>query len=86
MPARRSKLPVPGTGEMKDAEMIDIMETKEPWSEVTLGDGSVVRNKVVISEVWRIVGEYNPEGDPLYVVKAQVITNTIAPDHLRKPR
>jgi hypothetical protein len=51
----------------------------------TLADGSLVRTKVVVSEVWKILSEFNAEGDPIYVVKAQVVTGTIAPEHLRKP-
>lgn len=82
MPARRGK--IPHNGALRDAELVDMMETKEPWSEVSLADGSLVRSKVVVSEVWKVTGEYDPNGDPVYVVKAQIVTSTVAPEHLRK--
>lgn len=80
----RRKIPGPG-GELKDAELMEIQQSKEQWSEHLLGDGSVVKLKTVVTEIWRIVGEYDNEGNPIYVVKSRNVVAVTSPDELRKP-
>lgn len=83
MPARRDK--ILHNGELREAELVDVMESREPWTELTLADGSTLKSKMVIGEVWRVLNEFTAEGDPVYVLKAQVVSMTVAPAHLRKP-
>lgn len=86
MPARRGKIaPAPGQ-EPKDAELVDIASSQEPWTECHLADGSTIKSKLVVSEVWKILNEFNADGDPVYVVKAQVVTSTVTPEHLRRAK
>lgn len=80
---RRSKFPGPN-GQLSDAELIDVTESKEPWSEYSLDDGTIVRVKNIILEVWRFVDQYDPQGNPVYLVKASPIINVTAPQQLRK--
>jgi len=80
----RRKIPGPG-GELKDAELMEVQRSNEQWSECLLGDGSVIKLKAVVTEIWRIVGEYDNEGNPIYVVKSRNVVTVTSPDELRKP-
>ncbi len=74
---------VPGQAP-RDAELMDIEESKEEWSSYRLADGSTIRVKQVAMEIWRVDGMYDPEGNPQYVVKSAGIMNVNSPDHLKK--
>jgi len=71
-------------GREVDAELIDVNQTSEKWNEYLLDDGSVVRIKLVLKKVYRIAGQYDPEGNPVYVVESQNILSTNSPDHLKR--
>ncbi|MGH9891822.1 MAG: hypothetical protein ACREA0_07545, partial [bacterium] len=58
----------------------------EQWNQYLLGDGSVVRFKAVVLEVWRLLDEYDSEGNPSYVVRSRNVVSVMAPDELRKPQ
>jgi hypothetical protein len=40
--------------------------------------------KLVVTEVLRIDGQYDPEGNPAYLVKSSNVTAISAPDELRR--
>lgn len=80
---RRSKLPGPN-GQLSDAELIDVTESKEPWSEYSLDDGTIVRVKNILLEVWRFVDQYDQQGNPVYMVKGNPMISVIAPQQLKK--
>lgn len=80
---RRSKQPGPN-GQLWDAELIDVTEAKEPWSEYSLDDGTIVRVKNVILEIWRFVDQYDAQGNPVYSVKGSPMITVIAPQQLKK--
>jgi hypothetical protein len=42
----------------------------EFWNEYLVDDGSVLRLKIVVTEVNRLEGEYDDEGQPVYAVKS----------------
>jgi hypothetical protein len=57
----------------------------ERFSEYTLEDGSVVRIKSVVTSFVRIDGQWDQEGNPMYVIKAApILTVVSAPEHLRR--
>jgi len=56
----------------------------EYWNEYLLDDGTVVRLKVVVMEAYRLDGEYDPDGNPQYVVKSSNLMVVSAPDELRR--
>jgi hypothetical protein len=58
---------------------------REEWNEYALRDGTTIKVKTVLTNVVRLNGEHDPQGDPVYVVKSnnQVVCVEI-PDHLRK--
>ncbi len=68
------------------AEEIEFETQREAWNEYILHDGTTLKLKTVLAEVLRVDGMYAPNGDPVYVVNAQPVVSTNAPDNLkRKP-
>jgi len=68
---------------------VDGLETRfktvhEDWNEYDLEDGTTVRMKAVVSEIVRLQGEYDPEKNPVYLVKASNVLIVKSPDNLKK--
>lgn len=84
MPGVRRKIALGPGGPLKDAERVDVQQSSEQWNEYLLADGSVIRLKAVVTDVWRIVDEYDKEGDPVYVVNSRNVVTVTSPDELRK--
>jgi len=64
---------------------MDIQQSSEQWNQYLLGDGSVVKLKVVVTEIWHLVNEYDNDGNPIYQVKSRNVVTVTSPDELRKP-
>ena len=71
-------------GVMRDAIIIDFEADKESFSTYILHDGTSLKIKAVLTEVFRIEGVYQPNGDPMYGVQAAQIVAINAPESLRK--
>lgn len=82
--AIRRKIPV-RPGEFKDAELIEVQQSSEQWNQYLLADGSVVKLKVVVTEVWRIDNEYDNDGNPVYLVRSRNVVTVSSPEELRRP-
>ena len=77
--------PVPSAGPGgAPGEIVEVIEAKEAWSEYRLADGSVLRLKPVLAEVFKAADQYNEEGEPLYYSRAVLLPSMRIPDHLRK--
>lgn len=85
MPGARRQIQLGPGGPSKDAEQIEVQRSSEQWNEYLLADGSVVRFKAVVTEVWRIIGEYDGDGNPAYVVRSRNVVTVNAPDEMRRP-
>ena len=57
---------------------IEMLETKELWSEYHLADGSRLRLKPVIIAVFRADGQHTADGAPVYNIKSTLITDVRA--------
>lgn len=86
MAPMRRKIKVPPHGQEKEVEMVDVTESREQWSSYYLSDGTELRMKPVMTEVWRVIDEYDQEGNPTYITKSANIITVIASDALRKPK
>jgi hypothetical protein len=62
----------------------DVLSSKEGWSEYTLDDGTIVMTKAVILDVKIAVGQYTPEGEPIYIIQAAMVNRIKANDTLRR--
>lgn len=56
----------------------------EKWNKYLLHDGSEIKVKAVVANIFRVEGEYSPNGDPIYSVTASLIINTLSPDNLKR--
>ena len=84
MPPTRRKIPLGPGGPLADGELVDVQSAQESWSQYLLGDGTTLKLKLVVTEVWRLVDRYDNEGNPQYVVKSGNILVVNAPDELRR--
>ncbi len=84
MPPIRRKIVVQPGQPPKAAELIEVQSSQENWNQYLLADGSVLKSKAVLTEVWRVIDEYDQEGNPLYVLKAGAMLSVNSPDELRK--
>jgi hypothetical protein len=87
VPERRVKVPFPTPDSpLLDGFEVDITESTERWSEIHLGDGSILRLKPSVVSATRIEGQYDQDGNPLYMIKAaQMMSVASAPEQLRRP-
>ena len=94
---RKKAPPLPGLGAVPGAPMfafgydpswkmepVDIVSSKEAWTEYELADGTVIRVKAVVLDVKKVIGQYSPEGDPIYVTQSTLVQQVRAPDSLKK--
>ena len=69
---------------MVDATELGFRPAGENWNEYLLDDGTVVRIKLVVTEVARIDGQYDAEGNPHYAIKSTNVIAISVPDELRR--
>jgi len=86
MPERKIKIPFPTPASPQvDAYEVSVAESTEKWSEVKLEDGTILRVKPNIVAAIRVEGQYDPDGNPVYALKAgQTSIVSSAPAHLRR--
>jgi hypothetical protein len=84
MPPTKRKIRFPPGGLEKDAQLIDIQQSNEHWNNYLLGDGTVLKIKLVATEVWRIENEWDQEGNPVYVIKSSNVVTVNPSEELRK--
>jgi hypothetical protein len=65
-------------------EPVDIVSSKDGWSEFTLTDGTVIRAKAAILDVKKMVGQYNADGEPVYMLQMTMVNQMRVPDNLKK--
>ena len=82
----RKKISVRPDEPPKEAELVEVTSSSEQWSSYLLSDGTQVKQKVVLTEIWRVIDEYDNEGNPVYVLKSSGIINIQAPEELRRPQ
>jgi hypothetical protein len=71
-------------GREVDGTPVSATQSNEHWNQYLLEDGSVVKLKLVATEFVRLDGVYDPEGNPVYLVKSTNVTAIEASDELRK--
>jgi hypothetical protein len=65
-------------------EPVDIVSSKDGWSEFQLADGTLVRAKATLLDVKKMVGQFNADGDPVYELQLTMINQARVPDALKK--
>lgn len=80
----KRKIPTPPDGKEREAELIEIKNSKEPPNIYELADGSLFTLKTVVTEIWRVEGVYDEQGNPYYVAKSANIATVTAPEDIRQ--
>jgi hypothetical protein len=87
------KTPLPNIGQISlgydptgPKESVDILSSKDGWSEFNLADGSTIRAKAVILDVKKMVGQFNADGEPVYELQLTMVNQTRVPDKLKKKK
>ena len=80
------KVKVPMNDKMVDGFEVPVLESTERWTDVKLEDGSFLRIKPSVLSAVRIEGMWDPDGNPMYAVKAMnAMTVVETKDHLKRP-
>jgi hypothetical protein len=80
---RKKTVDLPGLGRVEVTE-VGFRTSGEYWNEYLADDGTVIRIKLIVTDVLRLDGQYDQEGNPAYVVKSSNVTSISAPDELRR--
>ena len=75
---------VPFKGQMVDGDEVTFTILDENWNRYQLHDGSEVRLRIVVSDILRIPGEFDEEGNPVYIIKSKNFTAVSSPENLRQ--
>jgi hypothetical protein len=82
---RTTKVQVTPGGPQVDAVEVPIADHTERWSDYELEDGTIIKVKQVPLEILKVIDHYDPDGNPLYVLKAQPIVNvSYVPEKLKR--
>ena len=81
----RRKARVSFGGKTVDGDVIPVDESTERWSNIKLEDGTTIRLKPVVTDVIRLEGVFDSDGQPVYVVKSTNVVAVAAPSNLLKP-
>lgn len=57
-------------GREVEATPIEVNQSSEHWNEYLLEDGTVLKMKLILKKVMRVNGEYDSEGNPVYVMQS----------------
>lgn len=80
---RKKQLRLPD-GSVRSVTELGYRPSAEYWNEYLADDGTVIRVKLVVTEIMRVDDQYDPEGNPTYILKSSNVTAISAPDELRR--
>ena len=81
----RSRTVQDAFGRNVEGRDVDISESTERFSELRLEDGTILRIKPSVLQVTRLVEQWDPEGNPIYVVRSQnLVLVSEAPAQLKR--
>lgn len=69
------KLVVDVGGQKVDAEAVEFSPLAEPWSQYQLADGTVVKIKLVVSEILQLGIKDPVTGQPQYLIKSSNVAS-----------
>jgi hypothetical protein len=79
------KITVEYQGARAQALQLDFTTVAEPWAEYELEDGTQIRIKPVLAQIFRVIDQFQPNGDPVYGLQIGTLpVFTIPPDLVRR--
>lgn len=67
---RKRRIPLQPGGPPADVTEVGFQAVGEHWNEYLLDDGTVARLKPIVTNVYRIDGQYDPKGQPAYMIES----------------
>lgn len=71
-------------GRAVSVEIIPVNAAQEPAATYLLADGTTLSLRNVVVQVLRVPGQYDAEGNPVYVVRSQNIVVAQSPENIRQ--
>jgi hypothetical protein len=86
MEKEERKVTIPGPdGKPLAGTDMEIEESSERWIDIKVHDGTRIRIKTVVTQVIKIDGAWDQEGNPVYVVKTTPLVSILSvPDYLKR--
>ena len=78
---KKVKLP---DGQEVDATVLSFQAGGEHWNEYLVDDGTVIRVKLVATEVLRLDGQYDAQDNPVYLLQSTNVMAVSSPDKLKR--
>lgn len=78
------KVQDPNTGELVDGKIVKVIEAREPFSYITLEDGSEITMRTTVSRVVRHINQWDQDGNPMYTIDGNGIVTINAPKELKR--
>ena len=79
-----TEMEVPYKGRKVTGVRRNIESSTERWSEAILDDGSRIRMKIVFTDVARVDGEWDSEGNPIYVIRSTNVVSVEGGESVRR--
>lgn len=70
--------------EVLEGTRIATTSSSENWNEYLLDDSSVLKMKLVVTEIVRVDGRYDSDNNPMYVVRSSNVMAVSSPDNLKR--
>jgi len=67
-----------------DAEHVEPTQTTERWNEYLMDDGTLLKVKLILKKTYRLLDQFDPQGNPVYLVESQNVLTVNPPDHLKR--
>lgn len=72
-------------GQIVNGFDVPVNQTTERWTDVDLEDGTTLRIKTTVLSVIRQKDQWDPEGNPVYIIKSvPALTIVSSPDKLKR--
>lgn len=84
MPRNKRTIQLPGMPGPKEAYLMSVSNSHEYWNEYILEDGTTLKLKPVATNIYRLEGEYDANGNPVYIIQSSNIVSVDSPDELKK--
>ena len=73
------------SGNLVTGDVVEVKESRERFSDIELADGTRIRIKPTVAEAVRVDGQYDNEGNPMYVLRtSNVVFVSHIEDHLKQ--
>ncbi len=71
-------------GSTVSGEPIQVVQSQELFCTYSLEDGTLLRLKPVLTEVFKVDDRWDANGEPVYLIRSQNVMVVSAPESLRK--